>query len=676
MSVKVNFDTAGNVESPTLVLAYKNGSKIGVIQNVTSIVKSNSLADASSISFRVYKYFDDNVYSDWDKLTDFKLLYNPENDTWYSLTVDVDVNDETVKNVNGTTLGESELSQVNLYDIEINTEIDISREDYNKDLPTVFYRPKHPEASLIDRITEKVPNYTIKHVDSSLMNIQKTFSFNGISIYDAFKEIGEEIGCLILISSGSDKNGKPERGIYAYDLEDTCLDCGYRNTAIGVDMTRCPKCGSENISNGYGKDTTIFVTKDNLADSIEYTTNSGSVKNCFKLVAGDDLMTATVRACNPNGSDYIWMFSESMKEDMSKPLKDKIAEYDKLYNEYQTKTSIQLSSNLLTEYNKLINKYKTYAPTLEVIPNSVIGYPQLMKVYFETVDMVLLLNSTLMPNITIPELNAKQQLDKLMSEIPSAMGTTSISGLSQSTADNIVLSYARSVVYSGFKVEINRSSLSGTTWTGSFVIISYSDKNDTATSGSKSIIINDNYEQYIKQRLDKILNKEDKNLYDITGLFKQSDDIFKSELRKYSLSRLNSFYSACQACIDIMVQAKISEKDGKHTDVYTELYVPYLNKLQFISDEIKVRDNEIRTVQGYYNNKGVLVTKGLQQELIEKRDEIQKALNFETFLGKELWDEFLSFRREDEYSNNNYISDGLSNAELFENGGCKIKCVS
>ena len=44
-------------------------------------------------------------------------------------------------------------------------------------------------------------------------------------------------------------------------------------------------------------------------------------------------------------------------------------------------------------------------------------------------------------------------------------------------------------------------------------------------------------------------------------------------------------------------------------------------------------------------------------------------LNFEKYMGPDLWQLFLSYIREDSYSNENYISDGLSNAELISS--CK-----
>lgn len=63
----------------------------------------------------------------------------------------------------------------------------------------------------------------------------------------------------------------------------------------------------------------------NLADEITLTNDTGSVKNCFKLQAGDDLMTATVAGCNPDGSDYIWFISDHQRAEMSKELATKTA---------------------------------------------------------------------------------------------------------------------------------------------------------------------------------------------------------------------------------------------------------------------------------------------------------------------------------------------------------------
>ena len=83
-------------------------------------------------------------------------------------------------------------------DFIINTENDIARDDYKI---TVLYDEKDKEASLLDRLLEKAPHYSIAHVDSTIKNIQRTYSFDGTSICDAFQEIGEEIGCLFVYNS-------------------------------------------------------------------------------------------------------------------------------------------------------------------------------------------------------------------------------------------------------------------------------------------------------------------------------------------------------------------------------------------------------------------------------------------------------------------------------------------
>lgn len=107
--------------------------------------------------------------------------------------------------------------------------------------------------------------------------------------------------------------------------------------------------------------------------------------------------------------------------------------------------------------------------------------------------------------------------------------------------------------------------------------------------------------------------------------------------------------------------------------LYYNLYQPYMLYLGLIEDEIKVREHEIEIVVGEYDGDGNLVTEGAQTILLTEKDEIQKALNFEEFLGEELWEEFASYRREDNLSNDNYISDGLNNLELFKSAEEFIK---
>lgn len=666
---KLNFDTSGNVEDITFVLATKNGDKISNITNITDIVTKHAMNSYSEFSFNAHKELNRNTLRCWNDIKDFKLMWIPEWDMWFETYVEIDEENEDIKKVTGKSLGEAELSQIMLYNIEINTEADISRDDYK--IPTTFYNPDHPEASLVNRLTEKAPHYRFAHIDISLMNIQRTFTFDKKSIYDALKEVAEELNCLFVFGCGSDANGKPERTISVYDLEANCKDCGHRDTFVD----KCPKCGSTNVTNGYGEYTNVFISRDNLVEEVTYTTDADSVKNCFKLTAGDDLMTAAIRSCNPNGSDYIYYFSDAVRSDMSEQLQEKLSAYDKLYEEHQKTHNFDIDSSFVNNYNAIVTKYIKYDDSLKKIESPITGYPKLMRTYFDTIDMVQFLKNKLMPNITKPDNSAKSQGEYLMENLPSSAATTSLKNLSVSTANNIMISLAQSIVKGSFKITVTETTLSNDVWRGKFNLKSYSDEDDTYTSSPVSIGINENYEEYVRQRIEKILNKSDDNYYDIVGLFKQDLTVFKSELKKYCLDSLNTFQKCCQSCIDIMVQQGVASDSSTATTsnainakaIYDSLYVPYYNKLNAIQDEILVREDEVYTVEGKYNNQNELIQDGVQIEIERIIGDVQDTLNFQKFIGDELNKEFCAFLRMDEYSNDNYISDGLDNTELFQN---------
>ena len=58
------------------------------------------------------------------------------------------------------------------------------------------------------------------------------------------------------------------------------------------------------------------------------TSNKDSIKNCFKIVGGDDLINSAIRSINTNGSDYIYYFSPEQMEDISEGLRTKLTKYE------------------------------------------------------------------------------------------------------------------------------------------------------------------------------------------------------------------------------------------------------------------------------------------------------------------------------------------------------------
>lgn len=651
-----------NAIQPTLVLATRGGKKLGVIQ-AEAINYGDSLTNGSELQFTVHKELDGIICNLWEDITDLKLVWCPEWDIWFEISVETSEQDDTVKNVSGIALGEAELSQINLYEMEINTEEDIARDDY---VPTVLYNPDNIGASLLHRMISKAPHYKIGYVDESIKRIQRTFQFDNISIRDAFEQVGEEIDCLFIFNSGSDANGNIAREINVFDLCSVCEDCGERGRFTGV----CPECGSSNVKEGYGDDTNVFVSVENLADDVTYTTDKDSVKNCFRLVAGDDLMTATIKNCNPNGSNYIWHITDEMRSDMSDALKAKLAAYDALYNQYRNENSIAINSTVVSNYNSLVNKYKVYDPDIETVSNPIVGYSALIRAYYNAIDLKYYLQDSLMPNVEMSSTSATEQAGRLISNALSPVSVTSISNISEATASSAVLLMAKTIVNPSYQVKVKTSSLSGTTWTGSFTVTNYGDEEDKADSATISVVINDNYERFVRQKLTKVMAEQSDEVTDISSLFALELAAFKNEIKKYCLASLRSFYDSATACLNILIEQGVSDSGS---DLYTSLYLPYYNKQSAIQSEIRLRENEIAIADGRYDVYGGVVTFGMQSTLHNKIVEIQSILDFEKYVGTQLMKELSAYRREDTYSNDNYISTGLNNAEIVQNANAFIR---
>ena len=601
----------------TFVLAKRNLEHIGAIANIKqdSISINENFNSPNEISFTVYKVLDGNEEQYWNDIIDLKLVWVKELNEYFEIKVSINDTDATIKTVTGTSLCEAELGQTELYNIEINTEDDIARDDY---VVTKFYDSSNPQGSLLNRVLEKAPHYTIKHVDSSLCNLQRSFSIDGTSIYDFLTgDCAKEFNCLFLFDT-------TERGIYVYDLYTVCNDCGYRGEFEDV----CPECGSTNLKY-YGEDTAIFVDKENLTDEVQFETDTDSIKNCFKLEAGDDLMTATIRMLNQNGSDYIYCITDEQKKDMPNELVAKLNAYDKLYDSYSE------------EYKAVIDNL------------------------YEATDKILYYTSEMMPTVEKVDINASTEAAKLTQANMSPTALQSVtSSTSRATVESALKNYAKVYVKSGYvKVDINNSSFtyngidsSGNhygTWTGNFKITNWSDKDDVAYSPTISVKIYDNYQEFVEQKIEKNIaqnNDDEGSVFDVLSI--KDLDSFKSSLTLYNLNRLKSFYDAIQGAMDVLIQLDQAKSDA---NLYNALYVPYYNKLQACQTEIDKRQITVDEWQTKYDTAE------------NKKNEIQKALNFETYLGTDLYKIFCTYRREQKYSNSNYVSDGLDDAQLFEN---------
>lgn len=697
MDIPISLDLAGNIEQPTFVIEYRSGHRIGSLHDVNDLSFDNSMKNASVFTFSVDKINAPYYYA----IKDFRLIWIPEWDKYYEIKVDISENQKKTKNVTLTHLPEAELSQIKLFGVEINTEADMDRDDY---VDTTFYNKNDPKGSIINRVSEKAVNFTIVHIDESLAATtnKPEFSFDNISLYDAFQQIAEEYNCLFVFDSYTGENGEIMRTISVYDLEDSCEnpECLHREENMG---NVCPECGGMNIKRGYGEDTTIFYSLDNCADEIGYSTDVDSVKNCFHLESADEDMTAAIINANPNGSRYIWYISDELKEEMSEELSSRITEYDAEYQKYY-KTfdyTINYPELDLSVINAMIEKYQeSEIGKLITITNedgttdqkydgydAIIGYPELANLHYDVLDMIDYIDHVLMPSVDLQldDTDAAKESAKLETYNWSSDGiaiqnlktklqsnpdyfNTSSAKLAVETA---IKKKAQSLVDTRYTVDCIENSLyaNGTSagvWKGTFTLENkgdpdsdfYPGEDDTAIE--VTIPISGDYEKFIKQCIDLTLAKNESEDYSTTGLFKKEYTDFVKELDKYGVTSLQSLQNICQSVIDILIEQGVTEEgilfDNK--DLRTEIYIPYSNKLDAINNALDARQKEIELLEN------------LEQQIIDIESDVHNILDFESYIksggNDNLWREFCSFRREDSYSNSNYSSEGLSNSEVFD----------
>ena len=581
-------DMNNNVVTPTIVLCHRNKHKIGAIYPISEWSITPDMYNKNECSFKVYKEVNGIATPLWDKIKDLKVIYIPEYNEYFQISIDKTQTNETVKTITGSNLGIAELSQTMLYDTEINTEDDIARDAYKM---AYIYDPADVANSLLGRILSKAPHYKIKHVDASLCKLVRSFSISDKSIYDFLTgDLADELNCLVWVDSY-------DRSISLYDLENSCTQCGHRSE----NETVCSECGTT-MTRGYGEYFNVPVSNDNLSDSITVTTKDDEVKNTFRIQGGDDVINAAIRAVNPNGTEYINHFAAFQTEDMSDELINKINSYQELYE----------------------SKKKPYK--------------EIMNGLYDTIDQILYLTSSMMPSPETDDTDANKELAKLTADNLGMIAVQNLRVAGVTTVNNAVKSMADIYMSTGYKVEIASSTYNNQVWNGRFQVTSVDDENDTATNGSDiTLLITDDYETFITQKIQKILNKQD-----------MSDKEY--DWTKYGLNRLSSFSDAYQSCIDVLIDAGIG--DQSH-EFYSSIYLKYYNKKLEVDKEIQIRETQIKEQEDQ------------EAEYEKQRDEIQAELNFEKYLGTDLYGEYCLYRREDTYQNDNYISDGLSNSEIL-----------
>lgn len=353
-------------KTPQIYLADKQIRRIGQLYPVENLkITINEINQADEVSFTYHRSTNGEDAPLFDKLDDLSIIL-VEGYGYFEIAIDKNEHSTVTKSVTGISLGHAELSQI-LTTLEINTDDDMARPDYDDGYPTVFFRSldeiydeeitkKCRESSLLHRILSCAPHYRIGSVSPSLCPIQRTFSWSDTDILSILNDISKEINCAFDIQIYNE-DGKPQRVLNVYDMQycDSCFNqrdvsgnlssntYKYRTIIDGV----CQNCNSSAHVKDIGDVTNIFISTENLSEDISIRGDKDNIKNCFKVVGGDDIITNTLNGLNMSASNRIMMFSDTQKREMSPELSDALDNYDKNYKDKLP----EYEKLLETEYN-------------------------------------------------------------------------------------------------------------------------------------------------------------------------------------------------------------------------------------------------------------------------------------------------------------------------------------
>lgn len=728
---KILFDVNNQVDMPTLILQSKSNITIGDIIGFTDLVYKKSLNSANELSFNVYKYLDEEINPLWDEIKDLKTIYIPEFEEKFQIEVSYNDEDMESKSVVGTALCESELSQIIIRGLEINTENDMKYSSTSTYQITQFYNSSDEDHSLLHRVLKtKANHYTIGHVDDTLYNLSFEFSADDIDIYSFLtNEVAEKCECLFEFDSMT-------RTINVYDLCSTCQDCyeevignttkrHYRGDFVDI----CPNCGSTNVLNGYGKDTTILIDKENLANSITKESNVDSLKNCFYVEGGDDNINAAFILSNPNGSQYIYYFSPEALADMGEPLSTAITEYNEKYENYKSSHNIdsRLTRHVYSEtkgnmiektddgdtdniyvdnYNFTINivsRLSTDTNYQSFLSNKKDGYiftgqDELVKELYNAMDLETFIQTSMSPEYTAIEYDKYTALSLLTQSNFGTLATTNLD-TTATIINNVIEAKARTIIdTSRYKVVVFNGNFSYDedsnliTWVGTFQITDRLDDNDETNTITNSNYLNiaTNIENLSSDKISEITSlgiPSEVTLYINDDFVTYTKNSIETVISKADLPTTTNVCSCTISVANFMNEIKLYSIDNLKIfyNVIQSCCEVLSSKLNDLADSSSIGYSDIQEMYDSYVKKLKIITGYIEireENLICVKyyrllisayiNEVSEELNFQSYLenysdSENLWETFNYYCREDSYKNDNIISDNLeTNAEIIE----------
>ena len=307
-SFNLPVDFLNNLEKPIIYIAKQNKSFIGSVAVYDDLSLTFNLNAYQTATFKIYRDINGEHQKYFNDFTENRLIMI-QGIAWYKIHVETNIENTGIsKTINATSL-ECVLGYKRLINFQVNSE-DLESDDDADDkyAGTIFYNPGDPNKSLLNRVLNVAPSWSVGHVDSSLANKQRTFDIDDIDVYSFLTgDVSEAFNCLFIFDTFN-------QTVSAYDLDN------------------------------YGEDTSIYVSMDNLAQSMTESIDENSIITCYWVTRNDDVDISEV---NPNGTRKIYNFEYFLPQ-MSECLQSKVSEYNKKYQ------------SLKPNYEAIVAEMQTY----------------------------------------------------------------------------------------------------------------------------------------------------------------------------------------------------------------------------------------------------------------------------------------------------------------------------
>lgn len=285
-SFNLPVDFLNNLEKPIIYIAKKDKTFLGAVSIYDDLSLTFNLNAYQTASFKIYRDINGNKYEHYDDFQEDRLIMI-QGISWYKIHVETNIENTGIsKSITANSL-ECTLCNKRLIDFECNTG-EILYDDYVK---TIFYDPTNPKGSLLHRVLNVAPSWSVGHVDATLVNKQRSFDEDDIDIYSFLTgDVSEAFNCLFVFDTFN-------MTINAYDLDN------------------------------YGEDTNIYVSMDNLAQSMTESIDENSIITCYRVNGGDGIY---INEVNPNSTNKIYNFEYYLPE-MEESIQNKVKAYNEKY---------------------------------------------------------------------------------------------------------------------------------------------------------------------------------------------------------------------------------------------------------------------------------------------------------------------------------------------------------